>query len=105
LEDKKKPKQKIEDEEEEDEEEEVDEEEEEEGDDEPMSTSSTNISKKNLLLYFPGTLNKCCQPGCEKKEQTLNQFKLCSRCKKVCYCTLECQRKAWRKHKVQCQKL
>jgi len=66
--------------------------------------SSTGSSIKKLG-YIPGSLNKCGNITCDKKEQTENQFKLCSRCKKACYCTIECQRKAWRKHKTQCQKL
>jgi len=83
-----------------------DEDEDDENDDSQLETSGSSSSSagKKTSSYSIGTLNKCNNTGCDKKEQALNQFKLCSRCKKACYCTIECQRKAWRKHKVQCQK-
>jgi len=76
--------------------------------DEPLTfgtSSNPSTAPVKKSGYVPGQLNKCGNVTCDKKEQTENQFKLCSRCKKACYCTIECQRKAWRKHKTQCQKL
>jgi len=32
--------------------------------------------------YVSGTLNKCGNASCDKREPSENQFKLCSRCKK-----------------------
>lgn len=47
-------------------------------------------------------LYTCGKAGCSNKETQAGEFKVCSRCKKSSYCSVQCQRKAWRKHKVWC---
>lgn len=42
--------------------------------------------------------NRC--HGCNKIFDKLNQ---CNRCKKAFYCSKECQKKHWRKHKAECR--
>lgn len=44
-------------------------------------------------------INEC--DNCGKKEGD-SELKLCSRCKKVYYCSRECQKKAYRVHKRYC---
>jgi hypothetical protein len=40
--------------------------------------------------------------GCGK--QSCDKFKRCLRCKITAYCSIECQRSDWRKHKLVCAK-
>lgn len=39
---------------------------------------------------------------CERCEKTGQSFPRCSRCKEVYYCSQDCQRKDWSKHKKEC---
>jgi MYND finger len=49
--------------------------------------------------------SKCCSPSCNKHEQQQGQFKQCSRCKKVIYCSTDCQLMHWKSgHNVECTK-
>lgn len=41
---------------------------------------------------------------CHKTEEK-EKFKRCSRCKKVLYCSKECQKEDWKKHKIECEKI
>lgn len=38
---------------------------------------------------------------CEDEEK----LKRCSRCKKILYCSKECQKEDWKKHKIECDKI
>ena len=41
---------------------------------------------------------------CDKQEGMLGQFKVCVRCKDEAYCSKDCQKNAWKKHKKVCGK-
>lgn len=45
-------------------------------------------------------LNKC--RNCNQTEQKLENFKLCSGCRCVFYCSEKCQKEDWKKHKIMC---
>jgi hypothetical protein len=40
--------------------------------------------------------------ACDQCGKTCNKPKRCSKCKSVWYCSAECQKKAWKKHKKEC---
>lgn len=54
------------------------------------STTTTELSKKS-------------SPPCDACGAQNPRFS-CNRCKKICYCTAECQKKAWAVHKLFCNK-
>lgn len=47
-------------------------------------------------------LKTCSGASCMKIEVKLGEFKACSRCRKVNYCSKECQASDWKKHKSGC---
>jgi hypothetical protein len=45
----------------------------------------------------------CANPPCEKWEKEPKEFKTCSRCKSVAYCSRDCQKQDWNaQHKAEC---
>lgn len=52
------------------------------------------------ILLGPVTTNQC--NCCAKKNDGI-ELKVCSKCKMVSYCSLECQKKDWKLHKSQCK--
>lgn len=42
--------------------------------------------------------------SCQKCGKTIN-LKMCGRCHKVFYCSVECQRSDWKHHKINCKKI
>ena len=48
------------------------------------------------------TLSECGQ--CKSVEAGVGVYKACSRCKKVYYCSVECQKLNWSEHKLSCKK-
>eukprot|EP01080_Neovahlkampfia_damariscottae_P011977 gene11977-5378_t len=60
--------------------------------------TTENIEKKQEVKV----LRSC--NTCDKKEKERKQFFICSQCKKSVYCGLECQKKDWKKHKINCKK-
>jgi hypothetical protein len=41
---------------------------------------------------------------CSEVEPCLNRYKKCSQCRLVKYCSVDCQRKHWKDHKISCSK-
>ena len=50
-------------------------------------------------------LRECAWPSCDKVERTVREFKQCSRCRSVWYCSPEHHTLDWGAHKKDCQKL
>ena len=50
-------------------------------------------------------LRECALPACDKMERTVREFKQCSGCRSVWYCSPEHQMLDWGAHKKDCQKL
>ena len=50
-------------------------------------------------------LRECAWPSCDKVERTVREFKQCSGCRSVWYCSPEHQMLDWGAHKKVCQKL
>ena len=48
----------------------------------------------------------CALPSCERREKSVREFKVCSACKAVAYCSHECAALHWsRVHKNECARL
>jgi hypothetical protein len=39
-----------------------------------------------------------------KKRSSYTKMKKCSRCRNATYCSVECQKQDWNRHKTECQK-
>ena len=50
-------------------------------------------------------LRECAWPSCDKVERTVREFKQCSGCRSVWYCSPEHHRLDWGEHKKACAKL
>ncbi|KZT72635.1 hypothetical protein DAEQUDRAFT_804751 [Daedalea quercina L-15889] len=48
-------------------------------------------------------LKFCSREACGRREQRVAEFKRCSACKQVSYCSLECQETDWKAHKPDCK--
>mmetsp|Transcript_1938 Transcript_1938/g.2863 ORF Transcript_1938/g.2863 Transcript_1938/m.2863 type:complete len:100 (+) Transcript_1938:990-1289(+) len=44
----------------------------------------------------------CGHRSCQEKEKKVKGFRNCSRCKRIAYCSKECQRADWKRHKEEC---
>jgi hypothetical protein len=51
--------------------------------------------------YFPDDYPECCFPECDKR--TGPYIKVCSGCKKVRYCSVDCQKSHWELHRPLCK--
>ncbi|RXW13595.1 hypothetical protein EST38_g12256 [Candolleomyces aberdarensis] len=47
-------------------------------------------------------LKTCSRGGCGVKETSIAQFKRCAACRTVSYCSVECQKLDWKRHKPSC---
>ena len=45
---------------------------------------------------------QCCAPGCIKVESEAHAYKRCAQCKRLVFCSRECQKKAWSAHRQVC---
>ena len=50
-------------------------------------------------------LRECAWPSCDKVEHTIREFKQCSGCRSVWYCSPEHQMLDWGTHKKACEEL
>ncbi|KAJ7284809.1 hypothetical protein C8J57DRAFT_1289539 [Mycena rebaudengoi] len=65
--------------------------------------SKRDIEREAKIGTWNGALIRVCEgPGCGKVEEPTVALKMCTTCKMACYCGKECQRAAWRAHKVKC---
>jgi len=59
--------------------------------------------EEDLQRQRHSVLRRCGNSLCVKVETRRKEFKVCNRCKKIGYCSADCQRKDWkREHKKQC---
>jgi len=47
----------------------------------------------------------CASSGCGKVETVAREFRICGRCKSVCYCGPDCQKRHWKEHKLVCSQV
>lgn len=67
-----------------------------------VRTCSRKCLKKFLKFSRPKGFFKTICFFCSKE---VEKRKYCSRCKKACYCSVECQTQHWSKHKLKCQQV
>ena len=61
---------------------------------------NTDVNRNDTTNAARVALMTC--PGCNMTENTLRQFKGCSSCRKVFYCSKACQKHDWEDHKKMC---
>uniref|UniRef100_A0A0G4FZI3 MYND-type domain-containing protein n=1 Tax=Chromera velia CCMP2878 TaxID=1169474 RepID=A0A0G4FZI3_9ALVE len=61
------------------------------------------LPRVNKGLEAAGIFSFC--DNCKQFESLENRFDHCARCKRVRYCSVECQRSAWPEHKRKCKRL
>ncbi|KAG7097973.1 hypothetical protein E1B28_005283 [Marasmius oreades] len=64
--------------------------------DDVWSWISENLDAKKSVLM------ECGSEACNKEESTPAQFHRCSGCRQISYCSRECQKLDWRRHKPDC---
>lgn len=57
-----------------------------------------------IRLHEATPLAPCANPACSKVEIKIKEFKNCSACRTVGYCSVDCQKKHWKVHKRGCVK-
>ena len=62
------------------------------------------VTNRDWFLRFINTNKENMCHACQKAAQDTT-LKKCSRCKKVKYCSKECQVKDWKNHKKHCRKI
>jgi hypothetical protein len=64
----------------------------------------TGVERKAVVLrHTASSCAPCSNPSCEKWETEAKEFKSCSACKGVAYCSRDCQKKDWKaQHKAAC---
>ena len=67
--------------------------------------TSTEFDERARVDIETIGLRECALPSCEKVERTVREFKQCSGCRSVWYCSPEHQVLDWGAHKKDCQKL
>lgn len=63
----------------------------------PLYFPSTMMSLSQATVTAPPTTSSACAK-CRRRGASM----LCSRCRKVVYCSKECQRQHWKRHKLAC---
>ena len=62
-----------------------------------------NSDKKMAKASGTQGIMYCENPSCAKKESKPMQFDSCGRCIRAVYCSRECQKKDWKRHKKECK--
>ena len=71
-----------------------------------LLASDLTLKMKRFLAKYDVQVSCWFNPscgGCNKEETGNNLFLKCARCKKVCYCSVECQEEHWETHKGPCR--
>ncbi|KAK1216291.1 hypothetical protein PQX77_021078 [Marasmius sp. AFHP31] len=55
-------------------------------------------ARKSVLL-------ECGREGCQNEENRPTEFQRCSGCLQISYCSRECQKSDWKRHKTDCERL
>jgi tetratricopeptide (TPR) repeat protein len=64
-------------------------------------------SQRGLRMWHPATIRwvpRTCA-GCGRAEARPSAFRSCSRCLEAMFCTAECQRSVWPRHKTECNRI
>ena len=67
--------------------------------------SCSDFEARQLADIEKIRLRECAWPSCDKVERTVREFKQCSGCRSVWYCSPEHHTLDWGTHKKDCQKL
>jgi hypothetical protein len=77
----------------------------------PAVTEIAHAGRENLAATWAGDVRRaaddvarhglrvCALPGCGATEPQPKTFKVCGRCRRVCYCSAAHQTQDWRRHK------
>ena len=65
---------------------------------------ANELERRKKSATSPSTTTSLCS-SCHKIEPPNEKFKRCSRCKTAKYCSSECQRSHWKKHKKECKRM
>ena len=60
--------------------------------------------KQVVRRHKASPLAPCANLSCTRTEKKVKEFHACSQCRTVAYCTRECQKEDWKKHKKACIK-
>ena len=61
-------------------------------------------TRRGNFAMMPGEKYKESFKGCDNCGNRLKPLSKCAACKKVAYCSRECQKQAWKEHKPECKK-
>ena len=66
-------------------------------------TSWTEEHRREMIrIHTASPLAPCGCPSCDETERQVKEYKKCSRCRHIAYCSVNCQRNHWREHKKDC---
>jgi len=57
-----------------------------------------------IRIHTASPFARCANPSCTEVEVQVKQFKKCSRCNAVAYCSTNCQKEQWPTHRARCHK-
>jgi len=66
-------------------------------------TSWTEEHRREMIrIHTASPLAPCGCPSCDETERQVKEYKKCSRCRQIAYCSVNCQRNHWKEHKKDC---